>query len=65
MSVPRATPDRSGDLRRIVPTGFHRPYQLHGFDALTPIEEMLGPSKIWCVRQDPLYWLLELFRLGT
>ena len=40
-------------------------YQLHGFDALTPVEEVLGTlDDLVRGRQDPLHRLLELLRLA-
>ena len=41
-------------------------YQLHGFDALTPVEEVLGTlDDLVRSRQDPLHRLLELLRLAS
>ena len=41
-------------------------YQLHGFDALTPVEETLSTlDTLVQTRQGPLHRLLELLRAGT
>jgi hypothetical protein len=40
-------------------------YQLHGFDAMTPIEEVLQTlDDLVRAGKIPLHWLLELFGLA-
>ena len=54
-----------GSLRRLG-TDFIDLFQLHGFDALTPIEETLGTLDDFVrAGKDPLHRLLEFLRLAS
>ena len=53
-----------GALKRLG-TDYIDLFQLHGFDAMTPIEEVLAHARRpRARRQDPLHRLLELLRLA-
>ena len=53
-----------GSLKRLG-TDYIDLYQLHGFDAMTPVEEVSGHARRpRARRQDPLHRLLELLRLA-
>ena len=53
-----------GSLKRLG-TDYIDLFQLHGFDALTPVEEVLSHARrLRPRRQDPLHRLLQLLRLA-